>query len=312
MSVVDWNSVCVFKDSKLTDPTAASNRYVGLYAGGDPTKLDSYYTYQIDWSLLHVYRVIRDPSNMVSVFIDGSSVPVISTNYDVLRLPPSNSSFLTEIVSDDKCVAFGSFNPFEISRSIWHYINYSIGKMTLTDLAIPPHNVFNQVNTISSSEHLDTTVQHSHFATSIWSGGTPSDEFLYNPNIPAVTILGEGTPPVPMTQDLDSRGGPIYTQIPVISISSDTYVDEEALPAEQFVVQVSIPDGVLYEAMKFFNFNEGETGHVSPFIDEATGILTDTTIGTVTYFIINSGTQFRRFPQYSSATPPPTGTLIPW
>ena len=184
--------------------------------------------------------------------------------------------------------------------------------MTLTDLVVPVHNVLNQVNPISSAEHLDTTVQHSHFATNIWSGGTPSDDFLYDPSIPAVTILGEGTPPMPMTQDLDSRGGPIYTQVPVTSTPSDTYADEEGLASEKYIIQVSIPDGVLYEAMKFFNFNEGETGHMSPFIDEATGVLTDTSIGTVTMIVINSGTQFRRFPQYSSATPPPGGTLIPW
>ena len=63
--------------------------------------------------------------------------------------------------------------------------------------------------------------------------------------------------------------------------------------------------------MRFFNFNEGEIGHMSPFIDEATGVLTDSS-GTVIYFTINSGTQFRRFPQYLSATPLPSGTLVPW
>lgn len=311
-SVVDWNSICAFKDSKISDPLAASNRYVGLYAGGDSTVLNSYHSYQIDWTAPHIYRIVRDPSNVVSVFIDNNTNPVISVNYDPLLFPSSSSSFLSEITSNNPCIAFGDFNSFEISRSAWIYINYSIGKMTLTDLLIPPHNVLNQVNTVASSEHLKSQISHINYATKIWSGGTPSDDFLQDSTITSAVILGEGTPPFTMTQDLDSRGGPIYTQVPVTSISSDTFVDEDSLMAESYVVQVSIPDGVLYEAMRFFNFDEGETGHMSPFIDEAVGILTDTITGTVTTFTINSETQARRFPQYISPIPPPGGTLVPW
>ncbi len=217
-SVVDWKSVCIFRDLKVADPTAASRRFIGLYAGGDPSLLDSYYVYQIDWTSPHIYRMVRDPQGAVSIFIDGGNVPVISVNYDTLRLPLVGESFLQSITQNEECVAFGDFEPEEISRTIWNYIEYSIGKLTLTDLLITSHQVTNQGNVVASGEHLTTTVPHGHAGTNVYSGGSPTDEFMYNMSVPAATILGEGTPPVPMTQDLESRGGFVRTAIPVESV----------------------------------------------------------------------------------------------
>ncbi len=217
-SVVDWKSVCIFRDLKVADPTAASRRFIGLYAGGDPSLLASYYTYQVDWTTPHIYRVVRDPQGAVSVFVDGNNVPVISVNYDSLRLPLVQQSFLQPITQNKECVAFGSFEPEEISRTVWNYLEYSIGKLTLTDLLITSHQVTNQANVVTSGEHLTTQVQHKHAGFNVYSGGSPTDEFMYNAAVPAATVLGEGTAPIPMTQDLDSRGGFVRTATPVENV----------------------------------------------------------------------------------------------
>lgn len=224
-SVVDWDSVAVMRDSKLSDPSSGLRRYVGLFKGGDPSVLASYYLHQVDWAAPHVYRIVRDPVSGVQVFVDSSSVPAISVAYDALSLPPANTSFLKEATSGRQAVAFGSFNPSEMSRTRWGAIRYSMGKLTLTDRLIPPHQTLNQANVIASSEHLRTTKPHQHFGFKVYSGGTPWDDFMADQTISAVTELGEGTPPVPMTQDLDSRGGMVRIVTPVKDVPTSDFVD---------------------------------------------------------------------------------------
>jgi len=230
-SVVDWSSVCVFRDSKISDPLAVSQRYIGLYKGGDPEVLSSYYLSQIDWTLTHTYRIVRDPTSSVSIYIDGSLVPSISVNYDVLTLPPVSSSFLKNITNSKHSIAFGSFNPFEIDRTVWGTVSYSIGKITITDQRVPGHQVLNYGNVVASPDHLFTKTKHSQFGFSIWSGGTPSDEFMYL-DTEAYTILGDGTPPVPMTQDLESRGGLVKIDTPIMSIPSENLINSPGFIAD--------------------------------------------------------------------------------
>lgn len=227
MSVTDWTSVAVFKDSKISDPAASSRRYIGIYGGGDPSLLSSYYIHQIDWTVPHLYRIVRDPSTAVSVYVDGASVPSISVSYDSLTLPPSSSSFLKDITDSKQVVAFGGFNAFEISRTIWGPIKYSLGKMTITDRRVPPHQVLSQGNAFASPEHLRTSVAHKHAGFRVYSGGTPLDEFMYDSSIEAFTQLGEGTAPVPMTQDLESRGGLVKTAIQTSTADALAFVNKK-------------------------------------------------------------------------------------
>ena len=227
-SVVDWESVCVFRDLKIADPTAASRRFVGIYGGGDPSLLASYYIAQVDWTLPHTYQVVRDPSGNVSVFMDGGNVPIISINYDAIKLPAVRKSFLQPITGNRECVAFGSFEPEEISRTIWGPVQYSIGKLTLTDNIIPAHQVINQANVVVSPEHLTTQLPHQHQGFTVYSGGTPTTDFMNDPNLPAFTNLGEGTPPVPMTQNLESRGGLVRTATLQESVNPLQFVNQAA------------------------------------------------------------------------------------
>ena len=205
-SVIDWSSVAVFVSAN--DPAVApSRRYVGLYKGGDATVLSSYYLHQIDWSSNHTYRIVRDPQGSVSVYVDGSTVPSISANYDSLSLPPSDSSFLASMTGMRNVVAFGSFNPSEISRTSWGNIRYSIGELSLSNGMVSGRQVINTGHVIASPEHLTSNISHKHYNTRVYSGGTPDDDFMARVDVIASTILGEGTPPVPMTEDLASRGG---------------------------------------------------------------------------------------------------------
>jgi hypothetical protein len=217
-SVVDWESVAVFRDSNLEDATAADRRYIGIYKGGDAELLASYYLYQIDWTTVHTYRIIRDPLTAVSVYVDGGDTPVISVAYDILTLPPAATSFFNEITSDLAIVAFGSFSSEEISRTRWEYVQYSIGKITLTDRLVPPHHWLNQGNAIASPDHLYTKIPHFHQGMRVYSGGTPLEDFLADEDAESFTVLGEGTVPVPMTQDLDSRGGLVKVGTPLKGI----------------------------------------------------------------------------------------------
>lgn len=219
-SIVDWDSVSIVKDSKVSDPSSSLNRFIGIWNGGDPGLLSSYRLHQIDWKVSHVYRILRDPLTSVNVYVDGGNTPVISIPYQLQFLPDAGKSPLASISNKSPLVAWGSFNPQEIVRSRWEFFNYAIGRITLTNLLVPQNHVLNKANVIASPEHLRTKEAHIHFGTKTWSGGTPTDEFMTNEFVDAFTILNEGTPPVPMTQNLESRSGLIKTGTEVNGIPS--------------------------------------------------------------------------------------------
>ncbi len=225
-SVVDWQSVCIFRDTRISDPSSASNRYIGLYKGGDPTLLNSYSTFQMDWTPNHTYRIVKDSSIGINVYVDGAQAPVISVDYTSLNLPLSSNGFFSSITQGKPCLGFGSFNPYEIDRTKWGQIRYSIGKITQSNNIVPSYEVLNRANVVSSPEHLFTNAPHQHFGTRVYSGGTPTDEFLSDISIPAYTNLGENTPPMEMSQNLESLGGLYKTIVPAESVASDQLISQ--------------------------------------------------------------------------------------
>lgn len=221
----EWTSVCAIHDSSVNNSYLASQRYVGLYKGGDTNKLSSYYLTQLDWQLPNTYRLVRDPISGVSVYINNLPSPSISAAYDVLTLPISTLDFLAGVVPSGKFIAWGSFNPSEISRSVWYgSVSYSLGKLSDSDEIVPAHQVLNQSNIIVSSEHSKSVTPHDHFGTRSYSGGTITDDFLSSQSLLADTILGTGTPPVPMTQDMSSQGGLSVTVTPVDVIPTTSFI----------------------------------------------------------------------------------------
>ncbi len=249
-SVVDWYSVSAFGDSKISDSYAPSRRYVGVYRGGAPDVLSSYYLHQVDWAPQHTYRIMRDPSAGLQVYLDGAATPSISVPYDVLTLPPASSSFLYEATRGRPFVAFGAFSPSEFSRTRWDFVRYSIGKVTLTDLLVPPHQLLNQANVVASPDHLRTQVPHKHQGFTVYSGGTPIDEFMSDEDVAAFTVLGEGTPPVPATQNLETRHGMVKVGTPLDTVPAldavsfpgftTDLVDDTFNEAEDDVISTSV------------------------------------------------------------------------
>ncbi len=215
LSTSRWAYFYAFRDTTVSDPEAASNRYVGIFSGGDPSSLESYRLHRIDWRNEHTYRLVRDPSTSISLFVDGGEAPVLSSQYDVLSLPPSSSGLLPSEFPTRRLVAFGSFSESEIAKTSWGYIKYSLGRITVSGGYYPPRQTIRRANAFASPDHLMSPDSHPDHGRLSWSGGTPSDEFLADPANPTYTVLGPGTPPVPMSQDLRSRGGLVQTVTPL-------------------------------------------------------------------------------------------------
>lgn len=218
-SVSVWENVSLFRDLKISNPSSADQRYIGIWNGGDKSKLSSYASYKVDWSSDHTYRIVADPNNFVSVYMDGQPEPVISVAFNSLNLPVSSSTFLNRITNSRPCIAFGGFDPQQQSRSIWTSVSYTCKKRGNVEELVPPHQVLNYYNSISSPDHLFTDISHDHYGFRISSTGVPSDEFMSSRELIPYTTLLEGTPPVPATQNLQNRGGLVSEATPIGSAS---------------------------------------------------------------------------------------------
>jgi hypothetical protein len=207
-----WSSI-----SAIAAPSAGATKKIGIYRGGDPTALGSYYTSNHDWSNPTDYLVIRDPVAGVSVKVGTNPIPVINTIYDALTVPLVTTDLLSGLIPSGKYVAFGSFNPHEIVRTKWTEVGYTVGRLTSQSEFVKYGQVLNRANVVSSSEHLRTPEAHDHFGTRIYSGGSPADDFVADPNIPAALVLNEDTPTFEQTQSLSALGG----LVPNVSVISD-------------------------------------------------------------------------------------------
>jgi len=184
-----WSSI-----SAVGKLAGVTTKYIAIYKGGDTDKLSSYYTYATDWSTASDYILIRDPISGITVKKGSDPIPVISTSYDALTIPLSKDDYLGSLVPSGRYVAFGSFSSTEISRSRWDFLNYSIGRLSSQSDFVPYGQVLNRASVDVSSEHLDTKVAHDHFGFKQYSGGSPTDDFVANPDLPAAVVLGEDTP----------------------------------------------------------------------------------------------------------------------
>lgn len=248
-SVSTWENVSIFRDSKVSDASSSFKRYVGIWNGKDPSKIESYSVHQIDWSSNHTYRLVIDPNNFVGVYVDGDPDPSISVPFDSLNLPETKNTFLDKVTGSRTAIAFGGFDPQQISRSVWSEVSYSCKKRGQPEDLIPPHQVLNYYNTISSPDHIFSNIQHSHYGFKISSSGVPNDEFMNNSQVASYTKLGEGIAPIPATQNLENRGGlqKIVTAIGSASLSSifsdegqlHTYSEDETNIAP---IPFTIPD----------------------------------------------------------------------
>lgn len=258
--------------------TVASVSATTLTINGVFPSTPSHVAYRIpaetDWTSAHRYRIVRDPDGTVAVFLDSTTAPLIRMGYNETELPPSAAGILKTLSGALPSIAFGAFDPTNLSQSSWDYVRFGITRSP-TELRIAPHHQFlNQRNVIASPEHLFTSVSHSH--TDFWSSSTgippqTYPDFLQDPSIVAYTLLNEDTPLVPRTQTLEVRN-PQVVSVPVSALNrpEDVLNSDGDFTLNDGTTRVTlvIPDDVLYNSLQVIETTTGEINHIAPFNDE--------------------------------------------
>jgi hypothetical protein len=226
---------------------------------------------ETDWSVPHKYRLARDSTGSVSVFLDESVLPLIRVDYDSISLPVSGAGVVQTLSHGLPAIAFGSFNPEHLEQSQWDFVRYGLTR-NATDLnAVPPHQVLNQWNVMESPERLTAAVPLTNFRSS--STGTTSQadpDFLSRGDVPAFTRLNQGTPAVPSTQTFETRR-PFVTQTPVGSMSDPGGVLSDpgtfSVNDGETRYAFTVPEDVLYTSLQLVETATGEEGLLAPMGD---------------------------------------------
>jgi hypothetical protein len=239
-----------------------------------PTLVNYRIVRQTDWSARHKYRLFRDSSGNVLVFLDLETLPIIKATYNAIDLPPSGSGVIKTLSGGLAAIAFGSLSPENLALSSWDFVRYGITRSPIESRAVPINRVLNQWNVMESPERLFTNVAHTDTGFKSSSVGiTPQTypDFLSNTAVPAWTQLNEGTPLVPLTQNFETRGP--FTTLEFVSALNRP---EDVLNNDgDFTLNdgsrrynLVVPDDVLYACLKVTETQEGETQLLRPFDDD--------------------------------------------
>lgn len=229
---------------------------------------------ETDWSALHKYRIARDSTGTVSVFLDTAATPLISVDYDSIDLPASGSGVVHTLSSGIPAIAFGSFSPENLEQSIWDFVRYGITRTASEQRIVPPHQVLNQWNIMESPERLFTVVPHTRTSyRSSSTGTTPQTDpdFLERDDVPAYTRLNQGTPLVPETQTFENRE-PFVTQTFISAFNSpeDVLNNDGDFTLNDGSVRFGlvVPDDVLYTSLQVVRSETGVVDLLAPFDDD--------------------------------------------
>jgi len=212
---------------------------------------------QIEWATSHTYQILRDPGGFVGLFMDSSTTPTIRVEYNPTTLPSSSVGLPSIFNRGLPSVTWGAFDPTNLSQTAWGSFQYGITRAPIEVKAVPPHQISNQRNVMSSPEHLFGTVPHNHTQYSSASTGVPYlwEEYVNNPNVHAFTKLYEGTPLVPSTQTFEVRRRAIAPYPPY------SYSGFGERPFD-------VPSGVLYNRLEVIERASGEPDLLSAFSDD--------------------------------------------
>lgn len=234
---------------------------------------------QTDWTVAHKYRINKDPVGNVGVYLDTTSTPLMLVDYNNINFPAGFQSFQRSIAGGLPSIAWGAFDPTNISQSKWDYVRYGAIRSSTEQGIVPHHMVLNQRNIIASYEHHMTAIPHTH--TDFWSEseGIPPQtvpDLLSNPNVVAYTLLNDSTPLVPSTQTYEVRGiTPTITPIGGLGNPSNVLGNTGfLLNTADSVVTINVPEDVLYNQLKVIETATGVIGIIAPF-DDNTGPLFD-------------------------------------
>lgn len=232
---------------------------------------------QLEWTMDHTYQLLRAPGGFIGLFVDSSTTPIIQIEYNNTTLPSSSLGLPSQFNRGLPSVTWGAFDPTNLSQTAWGFLQYGITRAPIEVKAVPPHQVSNQRNVMSSPEHLFGKVAHNHTQYSSASTGVPYlwEEYVNNPNVHAFTQLNDGTPLVPSTQTYDVR----KKTIPQFPPYSATGFGGAALGVDGFGfgplgdvpslrVRFNVPDGVLYNRLEVIERSSGEPDLLSAFSDD--------------------------------------------
>lgn len=249
-----------------------------------PSTVDYRVVKETDWSVQHKYRLSRDSTGSVDVFLDSDPAPIIAVGYNSIDLPPSGTGIVRRLSNGLAAVAFGSFNSEHLEQSLWDYVRYGITRTTTDEGVVPPHQVLNQWNVMESPERLFTIVPHdlTSFKSSS-TGITPQADpaFRSRGDVPAYTQLNQGTPLVPQTQTFANRG-PYVSQVFASSLNNPEDVlntdPDFKMNDGSLTYAFVIPDDVLYTSLEITASEVGAESLITPF-----GDLCGPELGTISY-----------------------------
>lgn len=232
----------------------------------------------VDWTANHQYRLVRSPGGDMALLIDSVTTPLIRIGYSNVNLPPSSAGILRTLSGGLPCVAFGAFDPTNLSETFWDFVRYGIVRPPFERAIVPPHQVQNQRNVIASPEHLRTTIPHPH--TDFWSSSTgippqTVPDFLRNPGLRAYTLLNERTPPVPVTQTSEIRHPvPITVTVSALNDIADVLNNKGGFvlndPTRK--IKLFVPDDVVYNSIQVIETATGEPNLLTPGDDRFSGL----------------------------------------
>jgi hypothetical protein len=239
---------------------------------------------QFEWAMNHTYQLLRDPAGFIALFVDSSTTPIIQVEYNNTTLPSSSVGLPNQFNRGLPSITWGAFDPTNLSQSAWPFLQYGITRAPIEVKAVPPHQVSNQRNVMSSPEHLLGRVAHNHTQYSSASTGVPYlwEAYVNNPNVHAFTKLNDGTPLVPSTQTYDVR----KKTIPPFAPYSATGFGGAAMGVDGFgfgplgnvpslKVRFIIPDGVLYNRLEVIEKTSGKSDLLSAFSDDQVSMVFD-------------------------------------
>lgn len=232
---------------------------------------------QLEWVLNHTYQLLRDPGGFIGLFIDSSTTPIIRVEYNNTTLPSSSVGLPSQFNRGLPSVTWGAFDPTNLSQTAWGFLQYGITRAPIEVKAVPPHQVSNQRNVMSSPEHLFGKVAHNHTQFSSASTGVPFlwEDYVNNPNVHAFTQLNDGTPLVPATQTFKIR----RKAVPPFPPFSATGFGGAAMGVDGFgfgplgavpslKVKFNVPNGVLYNRLEVIERDSGEPNLLTAFSDD--------------------------------------------
>jgi len=238
-----------------------------------PSVVDYRVVIETDWATPHKYRIVKDPSGGISVFLDATTQPWIHADYSSLDLPSSLSGIARTIAGGLPSILWGAFDPTNISQTSWDYVRFGAVRSQAELGIVPHHRVLNQRNVMASYEHHRTTIPHTH--TDFWSEyeGIPPQtdpDLLQNPNLISFTLLNDNTPLVPSTQTYEvRRPTPILISVAGLNRPEDVLNNQGFLLNEsEQKIEIIVPNDVLYNSLQVIERTTGESGLIAPFDDE--------------------------------------------